>query len=172
MIESITIFDLDTAQAVTGGYDHTFTAWLSAADPTNKAQLGIISSRLIKRNIPHFVRYFLDQDDSAQNVEFEGPTEQDIMYYTAALSRLHKEPTKHRVAINCSAGISRSTALGIIGWMVAGFAPEIALDKILKARKYAWPNTRILRLYDKQFGTQSSNCINKWKETTLGKLVT
>jgi len=171
MIESVNIFDLNTAQVVTGGYDHTFTTWITAADPTHQSQAGIITSRLAKRNIPHHIRYFLDQDDTAPMADFDGPTPQDIKYYIDIFSKLHKDTQQHRVAINCSAGISRSTALGIIAWMIAGFDPEIALDKILKVRRYAWPNTRILRLYDQITGANSYKIISTWKKAKSGELL-
>ena len=171
MIKAIQVVDLNRAQSITGGYDHTFTCWISAADPVNRREMNIISSRLAVRGIPHHVRYFLDFDDTAPTADFHGPQIEDIKEIRAVFSELHKSNKEQNIAINCSAGISRSTALAIIGWQEAGFNAEVALDKVLAVRRFAWPNERILRLYDTLAGSSSAETIKAWKAHQKGIIV-
>lgn len=60
----------------------------------------------------------------------------------------------HGVLIHCEAGISRSTASGIIGLCSLGIDPEAAFNYVTGLIDMALPNRRMLRLADEMLGHQ------------------
>ena len=67
------------------------------------------------------------------------------------------------LGINCFAGVSRSTAIGIIAWFMQGKTPKEALEQILKVRYQAWPNLRILRFASDRLGQDLVQPVKIWK---------
>jgi predicted protein tyrosine phosphatase len=148
-----------------------YTAWISLVGPEDEVKCSSIRKFMEDRNIEYFYRIFHDFDDKDLDVEFFGPSKQDINYLVNFLKMLKNDIKEHVIGINCYAGVSRSCAAGMIAWMIQGFSPSDALDKILEVRPMANPNCRILRFYDEMFGTDSSVMVTQWKAQQVGKVV-
>jgi hypothetical protein len=59
--------------------------------------------------------------------------------------------------------VSRSTAIGIIAWVMQGKTPQEALDEIIKVRHQAWPNLRILRFASERLRMELAQPVKEWK---------
>lgn len=163
---------MEHALKVARAYDDNYTAWISVMDPEDERDCFNIKRLLGRRNVAHFHRFFRDFDDGEADVEFHGPSKEDIELMVNFLRSLKNEDKNHMVGINCTAGISRSSASAMVAWMVQGYQPEIALDKVLLVRPISWPNCRILRFYDEIAGTNSTEVVLDWKKSLKGKLFT
>ena len=73
----------------------------------------------------------------------------------------------HHLGINCFAGISRSTAVGIIALVMSGRTVEQALNEVLKVRQIAWPNIRILGFASEILGKDLKTPVANWKKNSL-----
>lgn len=163
MIRTVKITDLEEAQQMARSYDQNYTAWVTTVDPEDERKCFHIKRLLSRRNVPHFHRFFRDYEDEEIGAEIHGPTKEDILAIAQFLIGLKMQDKDHFVGINCHAGIARSAAIGMMAWMIQGYQPEIALDKIILVRPCVWPNTRILRLYDEIAGTDSCDVVMKWR---------
>jgi len=170
MITQIKITHLEGALQMARSYDQNYTAWISLLDPEDERDCFNIKRLLGRRNVPHFHRFFRDYEDGEMDVEFHGPSKDDVISIIEFLQALKKAEKEHFIGVNCRAGIARSSAVAVVAWMVQGFQPEVALEKVLLIRRCAWPNTRILRFYDEIMGTNSYEIVNKWKKQRNGKL--
>jgi len=166
MIETIKVTDAHWAKELAGGYtENNFTAWISTLDPEDENFMYNIKRKLTRRGIFHFGLYFKDMDDYAPQADFEGPCRDDVEKIINFWTGLKNQDKTHHVGVNCYAGIARSTATAMIGWMIQGYQPEVALDKVLHVRPIAWPNERILRFYDEITGSDSRTVVENWKNT-------
>lgn len=164
MIETIKVTDVHIAKEISGGYHGgNHTAWISTLDPEDEHFMYNIKRKLERRGIFHFGLYFKDMDDGAPEADFEGPCKEDVEKIINFWTGLKSQDRAHHVGVNCYAGIARSTAVAMIGWMIQGYQPEVALDKVLFVRSVAWPNERILRLYDEITGSNAQEVVLKWK---------
>ena len=170
MITQVKITHLEGALQMARSYDQNYTAWITTVDPEDERDCFNIKRLLGRRNVPHFHRFFRDYDDNAPDADFHGPNKEDIIAIVEFLQTLKKSEKEHFIGVNCMAGISRSGAISVIAWMIAGYQPEIALEKTLLVRRCIWPNERILRFYDEIAGTNSCEIVNKWKKEYGGKL--
>jgi len=120
--------------------------------------------------IPHFVKFFRDWSDEdpeqyiVDNIEEQGPQLHHVQSIISFIEPLVKDTKEHHLGINCFAGISRSTATGVIAWTMNGLSPSAALNEILEVRREAWPNLRILRLADSILKTNMFETVKKWKD--------
>lgn len=172
MISTVKITSLDGALQMARSYDQNYTAWITTVDPEDEKDCFTIKRLLRRRVVPHFHRFFRDYDDGELDVDVHGPSKLDVIAIVDFLITLKADEKEHFLGINCLAGISRSTAISMIAWMIQGFQPEIALDKVLAVRKHASPNTRILRFYDEIYGTNSCEAVKEWKNSLKGSLYT
>jgi predicted protein tyrosine phosphatase len=163
MITTVKITSLDEALQKARSYDQNYTAWITTVDPEDEKDCHTIKRLLGRRQVLHFHRFFRDYEDGEEDVEFHGPKTEDIIAIVDFLKTLKNQEKAHHLGINCLAGVARSTAIGMIAWMVHGYQPEIALDKVLFVRRCAWPNNRILRMYDEIAGTNSFDVVMKWR---------
>lgn len=76
------------------------------------------------------------------------------------------------LGVNCFAGVSRSTAIGIIAWVLQGKTPQEALDEIIKVRYQAWPNLRMLRFASERLGQDLVTPVKEWKQITSSGIYT
>lgn len=164
MIANIKITNLEGALQIARSYDQSYTAWITTVDPEDEKDCFSIKRLLGKRKVPHLHSFFRDYEDDEVGAYIHGPHKEQVEEIINFLIKLKKQDQDHCLGINCMAGVSRSTAIGMMAWMVQGYQPEIALDKILLVRKIAWPNTRILRFYDEIMGTNSFNVVMQWKK--------
>jgi len=164
MIETIVVTDLSRAKDVSGGYQNdSFTAWISALDAEDEQAMYNLKRKFERRGVKHFGIHFTDSDDYDPHAELTGPDKHDIEAIVRFWTTLKTQDKQHCVGVNCYAGIARSSAIAMIGWMIACYQPEVALDKVLAIRPVAWPNERILRLYDEIAGTNSQEVVVNWK---------
>jgi len=169
MIYEIVIKDLERTENYAYGPKNNFDLWISAVDSDDRHKVERIKKLFKLKDIKHCVRYFYDWSDEdndryiQQHIEKVGPTFDDIQSIISFLTPYIEDEKIHKLGINCFAGISRSTAIGIIALVMSGKAPQSALDYILAIRPEAWPNLRILRLATRILGVDILTPVAKWK---------
>lgn len=175
MINSITITDL--SEAVSLSFKETKqNAWISAVDEEDENKIRMMRGNLCKRNIKHFAQYFYDWSDEdsephiQKNLEEKGPREQHVNNIISFIEPLVDSGIVYNLGINCFAGVSRSTAVGITAWVLQGKTPTEALDEIIQVRPMAWPNLRILRFASQRLGKDLVTPVKQWKEYQGGNL--
>lgn len=174
MIYNIKITDMHEASLIADGsgrVDHNYTAWVTLLGRSDQYVCERIKKDFHKKGVIHFHRYFEDIADGPL-ADSHGPSKEDVEYIIDFFETLKVSSKDHFIGINCYAGVSRSTAAGIIGYMVQGYAPEIAIEKIFNVRRMAQPNQRMLEFYDDIKGTNSQEIISDWNKATKGKLLT
>lgn len=178
MIESIIITSLAEAKHKPFKQDLKQDLWITAIDPEEETKIKQMKGRFIQKRVKHFYQFFRDWSDEdhepyiKQRIEQEGPQEQHINNIISFLEPFILDNQPHHLGVNCMAGISRSTAIGIIAWVMQGKSPQQALLEILKVRKETWPNLRILKLASARLGKDLFNPILEWKMQNKGVLFT
>ncbi len=173
MIKSVIITDLSTAVS-TSFKDCIQTVWISAVDEADQKKIRMMKKNFSQKQIPHFVQYFYDWSDEDNDVYIQrhieelGPKEQHVNNIISFLQPIVESNKEHNLGVNCFAGVSRSTAIGIIAWVMQGKTPTEALNEILKVRHQAWPNLRILRFASKRLGVDLTEPIKNWKNFNNG----
>jgi predicted protein tyrosine phosphatase len=169
MINSVIITDLETA--VSSSFKEIEqNAWISAVDEADRNKIRMMKNNFAKRGTSHFVQYFLDWSDEdddifiINNLEKEGPSEQHVNNIISFIQPLVDSDKVFNLGVNCFAGVSRSTAIGIIAWVIQGKTPKEALDEIIKVRYQAWPNLRILRFASERLGQDLITPVKEWKK--------
>ena len=143
MIESVTIMPLHEAVDIPFKKTKEYNLWISANDPEETIKVTKLKGRFHKLGIPHFTQFFRDWSDEDSEVfiknrlDKEGPQVQHVNNIISFLEPCVKEEKKYRLGVNCFAGISRSTAIGVIAWVMQGLRPMEALVKILEVRPEA-----------------------------------
>ena len=143
--------------------------WITTTDPEDEPRVKKIKSRFAAIGVKHHYQFFRDWSDEdtemyiQRKIELEGPKEQHINNIISFLDFYIHDDTPHHLGVNCFAGISRSTAIGIIAWVMQGKSAEEALEEILKVRPIAWPNLRILRLASARLGKNIMTPVQDWK---------
>ena len=175
MINSVTITDL--SDAVSCSFKEVKqNAWISIVDEEDDNKIRMMRGNLCKRNIKHFAQYFYDWSDEdsepyiQKNIEEKGPREQHVNNIISFIEPLVNSSTVYSLGINCFAGVSRSTAVGIISWVLQGKTPTEALDEIVQVRPMAWPNLRILRFASQRLDKDLVTPVKQWKEHQGGNL--
>jgi predicted protein tyrosine phosphatase len=175
MINSIIITDLSTAISSSFKVIEQ-NAWISTVDEADEKKIRMIRKNFCKKMIPYFAQFFYDWSDEDDDVyiqrhlEEQGPKEQHVNNIISFLQPIVESDKVYNLGINCFAGVSRSTAIGIIAWVMQGKSVEDALDEILKVRPYASPNLRILRFASKRLNKDLFNPIKEWSLKEKSKL--
>jgi predicted protein tyrosine phosphatase len=169
MIDSIIITDLSTA--VSDSFkDIKENVWISAVDEADQKKIRMMKRNFFKRHVPHFVQYFYDWSDEDDDVYIQrhleelGPREQHVNNIISFLQTIVESNKVYNLGVNCYAGVSRSTAIGIIAWVIQGKSPKEALEEILKVRPMAWPNLRILRFASERLKIDLITPVKEWKQ--------
>ena len=169
MINSITITDLSTA--VSSSFkEGRENVWISVVDEADQKKIRMIKSNFSKKQIPHFAQYFYDWSDEdndvyiQKNIEEKGPREQHVNSIISFLQPIVDSDKVYNLGVNCYAGVSRSTAIGIIAWVIQGKSPQEALDEIIKVRSMAWPNLRILKFASERLKIDLATPVKEWKQ--------
>ena len=175
MINSVTITDL--YDAVSRSFKEVEqNAWISTVDEEDQNKIRMMRGNLYKRNIKHFAQYFYDWSDEdsepyiQKNLEEKGPREQHVNNIISFIEPLVDSSIVYNLGINCFAGVSRSTAIGVIAWAMHGKSPVEALDGIIRVRPMAWPNLRILRFASQRLDKDLVTPVKQWKEHQGGNL--
>jgi hypothetical protein len=177
MINSIIITDLSTA--VSNSFkEGKENVWVSAVDESDRKKIRMMKNNFASRRIPHFSQYFYDWSDEdndvyiQKHIEEAGPKEQHVNNIISFLRPIVESPKVYNLGVNCYAGVSRSTAIGIIAWVLQGKSPQEALKEIIKVRPMAWPNLRILKFASTILRLDLKTPVIKWKETTSNGIYT
>jgi len=169
MIKSVIITDLSTAVS-TSFKDCIQTVWISAVDEADQKKIRMMKKNFFQKQIPHFAQYFYDWSDEDNDVYIQrhieelGPKEQHVNNIISFLQPIVESNKEHNLGVNCFAGVSRSTAIGIIAWVMQGKPPQEALDEIIKIRPMAWPNLRILRFASDRLRIDLLQPVKEWKQ--------
>jgi predicted protein tyrosine phosphatase len=173
MINSVTITDLSAAVSASFK-EGKQNVWISAVDEADEKKIRMIKKNFATRGISHFVQYFYDWSDEDNDVYIQkhieelGPREQHVNNIISFLQPIVESDKMYDLGVNCFAGVSRSTAIGIIAWVMQGKSPQEALEEILNVRPMAWPNLRILRFASTRLGLDLVNPVKEWKVSNNG----
>jgi predicted protein tyrosine phosphatase len=182
MINKITIHEL--SQAVGMSYKENnagYNAWISAVDEEDRHKTTRLKKNFLNNNkrFKYHSQLFYDWSDEdkqpfiIQNLETMGPRKTQIQnIITFIKEELVDSPVAYNLGINCFAGVSRSTAIGIIAWVLNGDTPEESLKKILSVRSFAHPNLRILRFASEILDIDIKNPVKNWIDSTKNKIYT
>jgi predicted protein tyrosine phosphatase len=177
MIHSVIITDLDTA--VSNSFKEIKqNAWISTVDEADQNKIRMIKKNFNQRGTPHFAQYFYDWSDEdsdayiQKHIEEQGPQVQHVNNIISFIQPLVDSDKIFNLGVNCFAGVSRSTAIGLIAWVMQGKTPEEALNEIIKVRYQAWPNLRMLRFASERLKTDLVNPVITWKKETGKELFT
>lgn len=169
MIESVIITDLSTAVSFSFK-EIKQNAWISAVDEEDRNKIRSIKKNFEACQKKHFAQYFYDWSDEdndpyiQNNIEEQGPREQHVNNIISFIQPLVDSDSIYHLGVNCFAGVSRSTAIGIIALVMQGKTPVEALDEIIKVRPMAWPNLRILRLASNRLNKDLITPVKQWKQ--------
>lgn len=175
MINSVIITDLSDAVSFSFK-ENKENVWISVVDEEDRNKVRTIKKNFSTRAIPHFAQYFYDWSDEdkdpyiQKHLEVMGPNIAHINNIISFLQPIVDSPKVYNLGVNCYAGVSRSTAVGIISWVLQGKTPTEALEEIIKVRPQAWPNLRILRLASERLGQDLVTPIKEWKESQVGHI--
>lgn len=177
MIKSVIITSLSEANHAPFKEDLAQTVWISALDIEDESKAKKLKSRF---KIPYFVEFFRDwseEDNDSyiqNNLEKQGPTLQKVKNIIDFLKPFVESSSEHHLGVNCFAGISRSTAIGIIAWKMQGLEDRECINRIEKVRSFLWPNLRILRFADSILKSNLFNEAKAWKkeQQTLNAFIT
>lgn len=180
MISSIIITDLTKAVSASHRSHPAQNLWITLIDPEECRKVSGMQKRFQERGVVHFIEYFLDLSDEDSGSIYSkreildtlGPKKQDVENLIKFLDVYIKKPENFDLGINCMAGVSRSTAAGVIAWVMLGRSPSDALDEILKVRRMAWPNQRILRFASEILGVDIDKPVADWKKQQKGTIIT
>jgi hypothetical protein len=143
--------------------------WLTTTDPEDKLKIEKLKERFRRKGVVCFAQYFRDWSDEDQepfiknNIDEQGPREQHINNIISFMDPLVSSDSLYNLGINCFAGISRSTALSIIVWVMQGKSPMEALRATLEVRPEAWPNLRMLGFASNRLGVDIVSPVKEWK---------
>lgn len=173
MIKSVIITALSEAKDMPFKTGVQQNLWISAVDPEDEQVVKKLQLRFGKVGMKHFYQIFRDwsEEDASphiqKNIEEQGPGERHVNSLISFLEPFVTTPHEYNLGVNCYAGISRSTAIGIIAWVMQGKTPGQALNDILDVRSFAWPNLRILRFASQRLGVDIHGVVKAWKEAQL-----
>jgi hypothetical protein len=180
MIKKISIYPLSEATSIS--YKENFSgynAWISATDDHDKRKVQRMRNNFTigYSYFKFFSQFFYDWSDEdcepyiKGNIETMGPQKYHIQnIITFIKENLVDSKYEYNLGINCFAGVSRSTALGIIAWALQGKPPEDALASVLEVRPQAWPNLRILRFAKEITGVDVLSPVEEMVEEKKGKI--
>jgi predicted protein tyrosine phosphatase len=170
MINKIQITDLHKAESYAFGGKNDYDVWVSAIDEQDKHKMERMKKLLFNKGVKHFYQLFYDWSDEdkdifiQKNIETAGPQKHHIENIINFLKTFVDDDKVHNLGVNCFAGVSRSTAIGIIASVMSGKTPKMALDYIVSIRYQAWPNLRILRFASEILGQDLVNPVKEWKQ--------
>jgi predicted protein tyrosine phosphatase len=180
MINKISIYDLSIATSISYKENYKgYNAWISTVDEEDQQKVSRLRRNFLngKSNFKFFSQLFYDWSDEdkdqfiTKNIDTMGPRKSQIQsIITFIKGELVNSDVVYNLGVNCFAGISRSTAIGIIAWVLQGKTPEEALKEILKVRPQAWPNLRILRFADEILQTNIFNVVKKYIDNNGRKI--
>lgn len=172
MINKIKITNLADAESYSYNMNNRdYDVWVSVVGQEDKKQVNRMRKNFQQKNVKFFAQFFADWSDE-DGIQWghliqEAPQKQHIQNIITFLKPFTEDNKPHNLGVNCFAGISRSTAIGITALVMAGRTPEQALTEILKVRIEAWPNLRILGFASDILGIDIHGHVVQWKKNCL-----
>jgi predicted protein tyrosine phosphatase len=172
MINKIKITNLSDAESYSFNKNNKdYNVWISVVGDEDRKKINRMRKNFIEKNVKFFYQFFADwsDDDGIQwnHLKQEAPQLQHIQNIISFLKPFAEDDKPHSLGVNCFAGISRSTAIGITALVMAGRTPEQALSEILKDRAIAWPNLRILGFASDILNIDIHGHVSDWKKGVL-----
>lgn len=174
MIASIIITALNKAESLSykaAGQPGALlqTVWVTAVDHEDERNVKRLKRNFDQGNIKHFHQLFRDWSDEDPDpyvqtwIEQQGPQERHINNIISFLEPFVASKNEHHLGVNCMAGMCRSTAIGIIAWVMQGLTPQQAIIEIEKVRPILWPNLRMLKFASARLGIDLYTPVLNWK---------
>lgn len=170
MIASLLITDLCTAENYAHGHSTQYNLWISLNDPEDAERLQKMQRKLTAKKAKHHYHLFYDWSEEdrdpyiQKNLDQLGPQTHHVAALLQTLQESHSDTKHYHLGINCFAGVSRSSAVGLLALIITGQSPEEALSEILRIRPQAWPNLRILRLASSLLKQNIAEPVSSWKK--------
>jgi predicted protein tyrosine phosphatase len=174
MINKIKITNLSDAESYSfNPHNSEYDVWISVVGQEDRKQINRMRKNFAEKNVKCFHQFFADWSDEDgiqwKHLEHEAPQKRHVQNIITFLNPLVKDDQQHNLGVNCFAGISRSTAVGIIALVMSGRSVEQALKEILKVRNIAWPNLRILSFASQIIGMDLKTPVANWKTGSLAE---
>ena len=172
MINKIKITNLADAESYSYNKNNTeWDVWVSVVGEEDRKQINRMRKNFQEKNVKFFHQFFADWSDDDgiewKHLKHEAPQIQHIQNIITFLKPYTQDLKPHCLGVNCFAGISRSTAIGITALVMSGRTAEQALTEILKVRPVAWPNLRILGFASQILNIDIKTPIASWKTRCL-----
>jgi predicted protein tyrosine phosphatase len=168
MINKIKITCLSKAEKYSFSNDNDYDVWISVVGQEDRKEISRMRRNFAGKNVKFFHQFFADWSDEDgiqwKHLEHEAPQKRHIQNIITFLKPFTQDEEAHCLGVNCFAGISRSTAIGIIALVMSGRSVNEALTEILKVRAEAWPNLRIIGLASEILGIDIKTPIADWKK--------
>lgn len=172
MIHKVKITNLSDAENYSFNKNNiNWDVWISVVGEEDKRKINRMRNNFHEKDVKFFAQFFADwsDEDGIQwgHLLADAPQKQHIQNIITFLKPFTEDDKPHNLGVNCFAGISRSTAVGIIALTMAGRSPEQALTEILKTRPEAWPNVRILGFASEILEIDIKTPVLSWKKQCL-----
>lgn len=172
MINKIKITNLADAESYSFNKNNReYDVWVSVVSEEDRKQINRMRKNFQEKNVKFFHQFFADwsDEDGIQwgHLKHEAPQLQHIQNVITFLKPFAEDDKPHNLGVNCFAGISRSTAIGITALVMSGRTIEEALTELLKVRVEAWPNLRILGFASDILGIDVHSHVVDWKKRCL-----
>lgn len=172
MIHKIKITDLEEAESYSFNKNNkNWDVWISTVGEEDRKKINRMRRNFHEKGVKFFHQFFADWSDEDgiqwEHLKDEAPQRQHVQNIITFLKWFVDDKEPHRLGINCFAGISRSTAVGMIALVMSGRTPEQALTELLKGRPEAWPNLRILGFASDILGIDIHGHVLNWKKNVL-----
>lgn len=172
MINKVKITNLADAESYSFNKNKTdYDVWISVVGEEDRKQISRMRKNFQEKNVKFFHQFFADwsnEDGIAwKHLEHEAPQLHNIQNIITFLKPLVEDNKPHNLGVNCFAGISRSTAIGITALVMAGRTLEESLNEIVKDRPEAWPNLRILGFASDILNIDIHGYVSDWKKKCM-----
>jgi predicted protein tyrosine phosphatase len=174
MIAKLKITDLKEAEEYSFRNNKDWNVWISVVEESDRRKIQRMSHNFNKKIVRHFSQFFADWSDEDgfqwKHLEKDAPKKIHVKRIIYFLRPFCEDDKAHRLGVNCFAGISRSTAVGLIALVMSGRTIEDALTELLKNRPEAWPNLRMLKFASEILGCNLHDHVVEWKKSCMGCL--
>jgi predicted protein tyrosine phosphatase len=172
MINKIKITNLAEAESYSFNNNNTeYNVWVSVVGEEDRKQINRMRKNFLEKNVKFFHQFFADWSDEDgiqwKHLEDQAPQKRHVQNIITFLKPFAEDNKPHHLGVNCFAGISRSTAVGIIALVMSGRTINEALKEILKVRNIAWPNIRILGFASEILGKDIKTPVSDWKKCSM-----
>lgn len=172
MINKIKITNLADAESYSYNKNNKdYDVWISVVGDEDRKQINRMRKNFQEKNVKFFHQFFADWSDE-DGIQWghliqDAPQKHHIQNIITFLKPLTEDDKPHNLGVNCFAGISRSTAVGIIALVMSGRSIPDALTELLKVRLVAWPNLRILKFASDILNKDIHGHVVEWKKNCL-----